>query len=52
MQLLGEIETNKKQKSNENETNNLNENGAALFVGDCYSPVTEEETSLAQDEVT
>lgn len=37
-------------EQNSNETNNLNKNGAALFVGDCYSPMSEEETSLAEDE--
>jgi hypothetical protein len=30
----------------------MNEDGAALFVGDCYSSVTEEETSLAEDEAS
>ena len=41
-----------RDEPNSNETNNLNENGAALFVGDCYSSVTEEETSLAEDEAS
>lgn len=41
-----------RDEPNSDEVNNLNENGAGLFVGDCYSSVTEEETSLAEDEAS
>ena len=38
--------------TNELSQNHENVNGTGLFVGDCYSSVTEEETSLAEDEAS